>query len=463
MGLDLPREDLLEAEIVGDTGEDGRVRERERGERSTPLAEAARQLFGEMHRVTHAAAVAADENPAPAVERVRYEIDGPLHRLEQGRVAQTRFEDLDRLGEPPSGRAGLIHPDSLGPRARFDKRPASEAPASAVLSSGRHGLGRYQLFEKPFLSIVVVTWKGGERLGRCLESIRRDLESKGGAGEVELILVENGPDARLPGLTPDLWPEMRRVSLARNLGFSGGANAGIASARGEWVATLNDDSHVEPGFHAAMSRAAAGAPPRCGMLQPCLRQVQDAARIDSAGVEIRFGGEIRDRGRGEAAEAFEGDSEVFCASAGAAWYRRSMLLEIATEESFFDPDYFMYFEDVDLGWRARLAGWQALYIPDARVRHDLHGSASSHPPGFVKRQCSRNRIRVVLANASFAFVLRAVPRLVRDMLWLVFDMGPRGLVEIGSGVRSGLEARRRLPASSRKARKPLESRWFTGR
>jgi GT2 family glycosyltransferase len=101
------------------------------------------------------------------------------------------------------------------------------------------------------------------------------------------------------------------------------------------------------------------------------------------------------------------------------------------------PDYFMDFEDIDLGWRCRLAGWSPGYVPEAIVLHELHGSVAAHPDGFVKRQCTRNRIRLVLGNGSARYLVGAVFRLVKDMGWLLVDsprreFGPRCDEERGS-------------------------------
>lgn len=309
---------------------------------------------------------------------------------------------------------------------------------------------------------MIVNWQGEERLLRCIAALRADLGDEH-ACEAELIVVENGRDGRVSGAALDRWPGLQRVTLSENFGFAVGVNAGIAVSEGEWVAVLNDDTAVEPGFHAAMCEQSVSAVPRCGMLQPCMIRSDDLTRIDSTGVELRLGGDILDRDRDCLIDRSSGAGEVFCATAGAAWYRREMLEELAADGFCFDPGYFMYFEDVDLGWRCRLAGWSARYVPRALVRHDRHGSAAGHRSGFVKRQCARNRIRVLFANGSVGYVLRASPRLLRDLVWLLLDVGPRALVEIFSSARSGLAARRCRPATYRLARPALESEWFTTR
>jgi len=184
------------------------------------------------------------------------------------------------------------------------------------------------------------------------------------------------------------------------------------------------------------------------------------SRIDTTGVVLRWGGWIEDRHRNKKSCELSAEGEVFCPSAAAAWYRRRMLDEVALSGNVFDPDYFMYFEDVDLGWRCRLAGWSATYVSDAVALHELHGSAEAHAAGFVKRQCARNRIRAVLGNGSARYVVGAVPRLGRDMGWLFVDSGYHAVVDIGRSIRAGVAARRALPPASRRARHGVESKWF---
>jgi len=319
----------------------------------------------------------------------------------------------------------------------------------------------------PFVSFVVVHWRDRARLVRCLEALRRDVEACAGADDagdlVELILVENGASARRDGAAASLdavWPDRLRVPMDVNLGFAAGANAGIALARGCWIATLNDDTEVEPGFLASLLSAAEAAGPRCGMLQPCMVQADDDGLIDSTGVSILHGGSIEDRDHGRPRGRERGTARVFCASAGAAWYRREMLREVAPDGLVFDPDYFMYFEDVDLGWRCRLAGWEAAYVPDAVVRHGRHGSSEAQRSGFVRRQCMQNRLRVVLANGSRRFIVSAFPRLARDVGGLVLDQGWRGIREVARSLSSGLAARRAVPEAARAARSSVERTWF---
>jgi len=316
----------------------------------------------------------------------------------------------------------------------------------------------------PMVSLVIVHWQGKERLLRCLDALRHDAgRSEAGRDRIEVVLVANGPEAKANLDDPAVvatWPERTLVWLEANRGFAAGANAGIARARGRWISTLNDDTEVESGFLETLLAAAEAADPRCGMLQPCMVEAEGSNRIDSTGIAIRRGASIEDRDRGQLRGDEAGGREVFCASAGAAWYRREMLEDIARRGEVFDPDYYMYFEDVDLGWRSRLAGWQAVYVPEAIVRHGRHASASAKPPGFVRSQCMQNRLRVVLANGSKRFVVAALPRLAKDVGGLVLDRGWRGGCDAVRSVSSGLAARRVASPAERAARASVEREWF---
>jgi GT2 family glycosyltransferase len=136
-----------------------------------------------------------------------------------------------------------------------------------------------------------------------------------------------------------------------------------------------------------------------------------------------------------------------------------MLEAARTPDGWFDPTYFMYFEDVDLGWRCRLAGWRATYLPGAEVEHAFQGSSRRHGRHFVARQCIRNRVRTLLKNASWQMVLHSLPRTASDLLWLLQHAGGTALSDWLRAVASGLAGRRRVAPTVRTDRRALERRW----
>jgi GT2 family glycosyltransferase len=212
----------------------------------------------------------------------------------------------------------------------------------------------------PLVSVVIVTWNGRQHLQRSLPALLAQ-GLPGGAG-LEVLVVDNasgdGTGRYLAALAAR-DPRVRTLTNRRNEGFAGPNNQAFAAARGAFVATLNNDTVPQHGWLSALV-AAAQADERVGSVAS--RMVFDHAPglIQSAGISIDRAGIAWDRLVGRPVAESEPDVvEVFGASAGAALYRKAMLHELGG----FDGRYFMYLEDVDLAWRARLAGWRAVYAP----------------------------------------------------------------------------------------------------
>lgn len=307
----------------------------------------------------------------------------------------------------------------------------------------------------PWLSIVIVHWNAAETLRRCLAALRR--EARDG---VELVVVDNGSTDDSLATARTAWPEAVLVSLPENRGFAEGCNRGLAVATGTWVLTLNNDTVVRPGFLAGLRAAADAAPADVGMLQPRIL-LADRDRLNSTGVVVHRDGSAHDRHFGDPVPALAdaAPEEVFCITAGAGLYRRTMLDALRIDGTWFDPSYFMYFEDVDLGWRGRLAGWRALYIADPTVDHAFQGTSRRHGRHFVTIQCMRNRVRTLLKNASWRMIARSVPRSASDLLWLLQHAGGRALAEWTLAVRDGLAARPAVSRLARTDRRAVERRW----
>lgn len=213
------------------------------------------------------------------------------------------------------------------------------------------------------ISIVVLNYNGQRYLDACLASLAEQTYQ-----DFELIVVDNASTDGSVEHLRDHFPQVRLVINEANLGFAAGTNSGIRAARGEFILTFNNDAQadrhflehiIEPMVDAKVGSCAAK------MLFP-------DGRINSAGICFSRSGAAWDRGM------FENDSgqydlqeEVFGACAGAALYRKSMLDEIG----LFDEDFFLYMEDVDLAFRARLAGWRCIYVPRAKVYHHHGGTA----------------------------------------------------------------------------------------
>ena len=238
------------------------------------------------------------------------------------------------------------------------------------------------------VSVVIVTWNGRPHLEHCLPRV---LDQRLESGDrFELIVVDNGStDGSVPYLE-SLAAQDARVRVLRNdrnLGFAGPNNQGVAAAGGEFVATLNNDAPPEPGWLAALLDVAR-RDPTIGSVAS--RMVFTHARdiIQSAGIAIDRAAIAWDRHVGlPVAQSDTTVTEVFGASAGAALYRTELLRQLRG----FDARFFLYLEDVDLAWRARLAGWRAVHAPQAVVRHAHSASAKEGSP-FKNWHLGRNKI-----------------------------------------------------------------------
>jgi GT2 family glycosyltransferase len=274
--------------------------------------------------------------------------------------------------------------------------------------------------------------------------------------------VDNGSSDGSAELVAARFPAVRCIQTGENLVFAAGCNRGLAAARGEWLAVLNNDTEVCADWLAQLRAAAIASDDRVGMLQSRMLFKQRPERTNSTGVELYLDGSFADRDYERAADE-PSSEDVFCASAGAALYRREMLERVELDTGIFDQSFFMYFEDVDLGWRCRLAGYTARYVPSAVVYHAFRGSSSRRGDDFVALHCARNRVRTLLKNASLRHLLRSAPRMLRDLIWLSRRRGFATVFDYARACASGLRQRGVVRDLSRVGKAELEAVWLRPR
>jgi GT2 family glycosyltransferase len=248
--------------------------------------------------------------------------------------------------------------------------------------------------------VVVVNWNRRELLRSCLQSLTRQT-----APPLEIVVVDNGStDGSLELLDREIAlvgtaPTIRVIRNTENLGFCRANNQGIAIAKGEFIALLNNDAEAEAAWLEKLQSAFEGRP-EVGMAASKILVHGDAGRIDKAGHLIFLDGQNRGRGVGQRDEGqFDTMEEALWPDGCAAMYRRAMLDEIGG----FDEDFFAYADDAELGLRARIAGWSCLYVPDARVSHHRGatlGLLSSRRVELIER----NRILLVAKHFPWRLV-----------------------------------------------------------
>jgi hypothetical protein len=263
------------------------------------------------------------------------------------------------------------------------------------------------------ISVVVVNWNRRELLRACLASLARQT-----GVEFETIVVDNGSTDGSAEMAEREFGR-RVIRNTENRGFCAANNQGIAAARGEFIALLNNDAEAEPGWLAALERACSGRAD-VGMAASKVLVWEDPGRIDKVGHLIFPDGQNRGRGSGtEDRGQYDREEEVLWPDGCAAMYRKRMLERIGG----FDEDFFAYGDDAELGVRARIAGWKCIYTPEAVVRHHR---GSTLGKDSVRRLELIERNRLLLAIKLFPW----------SLLWL-------NPVYFAARVAAGLAAARR--------------------
>jgi len=239
----------------------------------------------------------------------------------------------------------------------------------------------------PLISVVILNWNGKEELHCCIQSVQEQTYPN-----LEILLVDNGSSDGSASYIRSVFPDLRLIVNTENLGYGGGNNRGIREAKGEYVLILNNDTEVERECIKRLWKCME-SDRETGITTPKILLFGRTDTVDAAGLAVYPDGLSIGRGHLEPQAKYSQREEVFTGSGCASLFRREMLDEIG----LFDEDFFAYAEDTDLGWRARLAGWKAYYVPEAVVYHHhskKFGTYSSRKAFLVER----NRIWVAWKN-----------------------------------------------------------------
>jgi GT2 family glycosyltransferase len=249
------------------------------------------------------------------------------------------------------------------------------------------------------VSVIILNWNGRKYLPECLDSLAAQAFR-----DFEVVLVDNGSSDGSAEFVREHYPWVRLVDLPENTGFAAGNNRGLEEAGGELIVILNNDTRVVPDFLAELVRVAE-SDVGIGMVAAKMRNYYQPDRIDAIALKIGVNGLGYNIGVGETdAGQYDGTAAVFGPCGGAALYRRAML----DETGFFDPEFFAYYEDFDLAWRGRLAGWGCAVAPRAVVYH-VHSATSGEWSPFKVYQTHRNKWYVIIKNWPAALLARYLP------------------------------------------------------
>ena len=262
--------------------------------------------------------------------------------------------------------------------------------------------------------VIIPNWNGVKSIGKCLSSLKCKASN--------ILVIENGSIDGSLEFIKSSYPDIRLIINKENLGFAGGVNQGLDVAINEnykYAALLNNDAIANKDWLENLVNEMENNP-SVGIATSKILS-SDGSTIDSTGDLYTNWGLPFPRGRKEKSSTiYDQDKEIFAASGGASIYRIDTLKEVG----LFDEDFFAYYEDVDISFRAQLAGWKIQYVPSAIVFHQI-GATSKKIKGFTTYQTMKNLPLLFYKNvprkyffsigwrlgaALFLFLLRSLQR-----------------------------------------------------
>ena len=319
------------------------------------------------------------------------------------------------------------------------------ATRSTSCSTGEQERGRR------CVTVIIVNWNSGTLLAKCMEFIRKQTMQPD-----HIVIVDN---ASMDDSVTTLETYDRvtvRVSNV-NLGFAAGNNLALAECDTEFVALLNPDAFPKEDW---LERLVASADTHSHIAMFGSRQLcQDRLDVlDGIGDLYHWSGLVlRNRHSMRQCEADLISREIFSPCAAAALYRRQALVDAGG----FDEDYFCYVEDVDLGFRLRLAGHKAIYVPDAVVHHVGSGTTGGQHSDFAMYHGHRNLVWTFVKDVPGILFWLLLPLHVvmnlATILWFALK-GQGGVI-----LRAKRDALLRLPKMWRKRQAIQSTRIATVR
>lgn len=283
-------------------------------------------------------------------------------------------------------------------------------------------------------TVVIPNLNGMKYLKDCLDSLMEQSRQ-----DFSVILIDNGSGDGSADYVELHYPEVLVKRFPENRGFCGAVNEGIRLSKTKYVILLNNDTICDTSFIeelvSAMEREE-----DCFAGSSRMVQMQDPDRMDNCGDFYCALGWAYTPAKGKPAKKYGKGRDVFSACAGAAIYRREVFQEIG----LFDEAHFAYLEDVDVCYRARIAGYRNIYIPGAVVLHVGSATSGSVYNEFKIRHSSRNSIYLFYKNMPFLQILLNLPFLAAGLLVKLLYFVAKGYGrEYITGVARGIRMCRR--------------------
>lgn len=254
-------------------------------------------------------------------------------------------------------------------------------------------------------TIVIPNYNGMQYLEKCLQALHK----KG--NNAHILVVDNGSADDSKRYVKDNFPEVELLEFAENKGFCMAVNAGIKAARTPYVLLLNNDTEVKEEFVSNLEAALERSEKIFSVASKML-VMQQPEIIDGAGDLYCALGWAFARKKGKKSASSMKARKVFAACGGASIYRKAVFDEIG----LFDNHHFAYLEDMDIGYRAQIYGYENWYEPKAEVLHAGSGFSGSRYNEFKTKLSSRNSIYIIAKNMPLVQKIINLPFLLPGFL-----------------------------------------------
>jgi len=304
---------------------------------------------------------------------------------------------------------------------------------------------------KKAVTIIIPNYNGKHFLGPCLAALENQ-----DCQDFEVLVVDNGStDGSVEWLKERQVPAM---FLSENTGFSGAVNRGIQAAKTPYVILLNNDTEARPGYVGELLKAIRRSP-KIFSVSPKMIQLCHPELIDDAGDMYSIMGWAYQRGVGQEEQRYNRPCHIFSACAGAAIYRR----EVFDEIGLFDEMHFAYLEDIDVGYRAKIAGYYNRYCPSAVVCHVGSGTSGSKYNSFKVKLAARNNVYLNYKNMpDWQLLVNALPMaagiVVKYLFFRKRGFGKDYAAGLLEGIRTARQAKR-VPYDPEKLCNYLAIEW----
>ena len=250
-------------------------------------------------------------------------------------------------------------------------------------------------------TVIIPNYNGIDFLKNCLESTTKS------SVPASVIVVDNGSGDGSREWVKENYPRVKVIAFPENRGFCAAVNVGIRAAETPYVFLLNNDTTVEPDCIQRLEAAMDGTQ-RIFSVGAKMLSMQNPELVDTAGDLYSAFGWAYAIGKGKRSERYIRRRAVFSNCGGAVLYRKDYL----ERTGLFDENHFAYLEDVDLGYRARIAGFRNVMEPAAVVYHAGSGFSGSRYNAFKIAHSSRNNVYLVYKNMPLLQLILNAPFLL---------------------------------------------------